>query len=255
MGCGNPVEVFNEDPKHMAGQGLAQADQYDASAASAEYQQLMGLATNSGTQQSVLDLEQRFKPQYTAQDLARMNQGYTGIRSMLRESDPNAAAVSDRLIQQALQDVSAGSNLTPQQQRAVQQNSRAAMAARGMGGSNASLADELLKQFDLGEQLKQQRQAYAMNALGLAQNLYQNPALNYGRVSASASPTLVSPQDSINFLRSIYGENQANNRQTAELETKIGMHQADVWNDWAKTMTGASMGGGGGGGMGGMGGK
>ena len=77
--------------------------------------------------------------------------------------------------------------------------------------------------------------------------------------SRSCTSTLLPASAQFQLLAQVYGENQANNRAQAGLETQVGMHQADIWNDWGKTATGAAVGGGstgggggGGGSMGGM---
>ncbi len=81
-------------------------------------------------------------------------------------ADPASAALLAKLNAQANSELDAGSNLTTDEQRAMQQQSRAAFAARGMGGSNAAISDELLKQFNLGQQLLTQRQQFAQSLIG-----------------------------------------------------------------------------------------
>ena len=273
MSCGNTLSVFQEDPQDMPGQGLARTDNYRSTTAAGEYNSLID--TMLGQQNTLLDAEGRYKPQYIAQDAANTKQALGAnldlvgqylpqIQQLRRSADPQATQLQDLVMQQAIEEMLAGGNLTPAQQRAVQQNSRAAFAARGMGGSNAALADELLAQYDLGEQAKAARRQFAMSALGLNQNLsagytpqdWLSFATSAGRTATS---TLLPASAQFQLLAQVYGENQANNRAQAGLETQIGMHQADIWNDWGKTATGAAVGGGstgggggGGGSMGGM---
>lgn len=272
MSCGNTLSVFQEDPQDMPGQGLARTDNYRSTTATGEYNSLID--TMLGQQNTLLDAEGRYKPQYIAQDAANTKQALGAnldlvgqylpqIQNLRRNADPQATQLQDLVMQQAIEEMLAGGNLTPAQQRAVQQNSRAAFAARGMGGTNAALADELLAQFDLGEQVKGTRRQFAMNALGLNQNLsagytpqdWLSFATSAGRTAGS---TILPAAAQFQLLAQVYGENQANNRAQSQLETQVGMHQADIWNDWGKTATGASIGGGstggGGGSMGGMGG-
>ena len=96
-------------------------------------------------------------------DVARLGQSATDAEL---NANPYNAALLTKLNAQANAGLDAGSTLTPDEQRAMQQQSRAGFAARGMGGSNASLADELLKQFNLGQQLQTQRQGFAESVLG-----------------------------------------------------------------------------------------
>jgi hypothetical protein len=46
------------------------------------------------------------------------------------------------------------------------------MAARGMNASNVSAADEILRQYQLGQQLLQQRQQFATGVVGTNQGFY-----------------------------------------------------------------------------------
>lgn len=258
MSCGNTLSVFQEDPQDMPGQGLARTDNYRSTTATGEYNALID--TMLGQQNTLLDAEGRYKPQYIAQDAANTKQALGAnldlvgqylpqIQQLRRNADPQATQLQDLVMQQAIEEMLAGGNLTPAQQRAVQQNSRAAFAARGMGGTNAALADELLAQYDLGEQTKAARRQFAMSALGLNQNLsagytpqdWLSFATSAGRTAGS---TLLPAAAQVSLLGSVFAENQLNNRVQAGLETQIGMHQADIWNDWGKTATGASIGGG-----------
>lgn len=120
-------------------------------------------------------------------------------------ADPQQGQLIDMMNQQAQQGLAYGSNLTPDEQTAMQQASRAAFAARGMTGSNSELADELLKQFNLGQSLLQQRQNFAGNVAGY-NNAYvtspawqlmtaQSPAFGTAQgVMANAGPGLFNPQ-------------------------------------------------------------
>lgn len=267
-GGGNLFDVFTEDPNSMPGQGLARTDNYRTQIADRDYGALLDTYLNSENQDQILAAEQKYKPQYIDQDLANTRRAMGGtldlvsdympqLQATQRAMDPKAAQLTDIVMQQAIEEMMAGSRLTPAQQRQVQQNSRVAMAARGMGGTNAALADELLKQYDLGENAKAGRRQFAMSALGLNKNLQagQTPqdwltlALNTGR---TATATMLPFAAQTQLLNSVYGENQSNNRAQAELETKMGMDQADKWNSWGSMGVGMTGGGGGGGGGGGM---
>jgi hypothetical protein len=261
MACGNPFEVlYSSDPKNMPGQGLAQADNYSPDVANWQYGGIVRGFTDPNNQNAILQNEKTYRPQYIEQDLANTGQAMGGNLALLnqyggqindtrRSLDPAAWNLNDLMLNQATEDVQAGSNLNAAQQRAAQQSSRAGMAARGMGGTNQALADEMLAQFDLGEKLKNERRGFAMNTLAMNKNLQQgqtpqdwlNMATTVGR---TATPGLTPVSAQAAWMNSVYGENQANNRTTAGLETQVGMHQADIWNDWMKTGVGAMAGGG-----------
>jgi hypothetical protein len=259
MGCGNFVSVFSEDPQDMPGQGLARTDNYKDVAMQQQYSGLLKAYT--GNQGAVLEAEQKYKPQYIAQDLANTDQALQGNLALLQQylpqiaavragNDPQADALRQLLLAQATSEVQAGSGLTPAQQRAAQQASRAGMAARGMSGGNQALADELLAQFDLGEQLKGNRQNFALRMLGTNQQLQQGQTpqdwLNFATgTGRTAAPTVTPVGAQVGWLNSVYGQNQENNRAQAALETKIGMDEADKWNDGLMMGLGSMTGGGG----------
>lgn len=128
-------------------------------------------------------------------------------RAAVLASNPDNAELLSKLNTQANAGLDAGSMLTTDQQTAMQQQSRAAFAARGMTGGNTSIADELLKQFNLGQQLLQQRQGFAQSVIGNNQQVVGDPfqqilgrpsnAVNTGMgVNSSAGPSLFNPQSS-----------------------------------------------------------
>lgn len=128
-------------------------------------------------------------------------------RAAVLASNPDQAALLGTLNQQANSELAAGSQLTPDEQTAMQQASRAAFASRGMTGSNSSIADELLKQYNLGQQLLTQRQGFAQSVLGNNQAVVGDPfqqilgrpsnAVSTGMgVNSSAGPSLFNPESS-----------------------------------------------------------
>ena len=128
-------------------------------------------------------------------------------------SDPYNAALLPALNTSALAGLDAGSGLTDQQTRDLQQQARAAYAARGMGGSNASVDDELLNQFNLGQQLLQRRQEFATQVAGGNNQYVGAPtrALTAGTSDApqlalasngQAGPTLFNPAAGNNLAAS-----------------------------------------------------
>jgi len=111
--------------------------------------------------------------------------------------------------------LAAGSSLTPEEQQLMQQATRASWAARGLDGTNASAADEVLRQFALGQQLQRQRQGFAQGVVSQDQSAYQNPVLalltgNGGGTAAQAQSlmpsTLFNPESP--FAGNIASANQ-----------------------------------------------
>lgn len=136
-------------------------------------------------------------------------------REALLAANPESAALLAKLNSQANAGLDAGSNLTPEEQRAMQQASRAAFAARGLGGSNGAVSSELLKQFDLGQQLMRQRQAFAQSVLGNNQQILGDPFMQIlGRgsnaigqaqgIGQQAGPSLFNPEAGLGLAASNY---------------------------------------------------
>ena len=151
------------------------------------------------------------------------NLGLASTNAMLA-ADPYNAELLQKLNASANSQLDAGSSLTPDEQRVMQQQSRAAFAARGMGGSNGAIADELLKQFNLGQQLLTQRQQFAQSVVGTNQNVIGDPfqqilGRSSGAVADSrgvqAGPSLFNPDDPLaasitsgnNQMAAYYGMN------------------------------------------------
>lgn len=260
------------DPQDMAGQGLMRADNIKMGTVSDEYGGLINDLT--GKMPDLYAVDARYLPQYSAMLRDQGNQGVANeiagvqslptIRQGLDTASPESARLLALLNQQAEGDLMAGSSLTPEDLRYAQQSARAAMAARGMNGSNAAVADEILRQYNLGQDRLNQRRQFAGNVVGLNTATYQNPMLNYLALAKSnaanqvgGAASLLRSQPGLNMLQTVYTENQANNRATAGNETQMALLAAHELSSMGGMLGGMSAGGGGGMGggmMGGMGG-
>lgn len=136
-----------------------------------------------------------------------------------RTLDPNTANLVDSLSAEALKGLAAGGELTPEQIRRMQQASRAAMAARGLSGSNLALADEMFRQYDLGNALQQQRQQFALGAGGLANQYGQGSLAWMADLGEQANRLALAMMPGQQFnAESPYAGNLYNaNYQTAQL--------------------------------------
>ena len=171
--------------------------------------------TTTPAQQGLFSLMQQQATQQRTGDITDVsNLGLKAHDAML-SANPESAALLAKLNAQANQGLDFGSGLTPEEQRAMQQQSRAAFAARGMGGSNASVSDELLKQFDLGQQLLRQRQQFAQSLIGTNQSVVGDPfaqilGRNSGAVNQAfqgqqqAGPALFNPSAGLGLAQSNY---------------------------------------------------
>ena len=96
-------------------------------------------------------------------------------RAALRASSPDQARLLDSITSQAQAGLDAGSQLTPEQARLAQQQSRQALSDRGLAtGPNAAL-DEAVRQQMMGAGVQQQRQQSGLQALGANQQFYGDP--------------------------------------------------------------------------------
>lgn len=100
--------------------------------------------------------------------------GGRATRAMLN-SDPNNAALVNELNRQAQSELALGGSLAPEQIRQMQQASRAGFAARGLNGTNASVADEVIRQYQLSNQEQDRRRAFAAGIVGLNKSVTGDP--------------------------------------------------------------------------------
>lgn len=89
---------------------------------------------------------------------------------------PGMTSYANTLSRNAAQEMEAGRELTPEEQRLADQTIRSAYAARGMALGPQAIAAEVLNRADVANQRYQQRLANAQNMMGQVQNIYQ-PAL------------------------------------------------------------------------------
>lgn len=231
----------------MPGQGLARADNYNPTPNAAEYGWLMDMY--GGQLPKALATEQSMGPQFAQARTDTLDAALNGLNgqpglestylSAVRGGDPQSAALSDTLATAATNDLALDNRLDPNQQHAMEQNVRTGQAARGMGYGNTDVFQEMMMKSGYGDQLRQQRRGFADLIQQQRQSLAATPANMATQTSTATNPNLMDPQNMWRMLAQTYGENQQNNRQTAELETKIGMDQANKWNDWLKMAAGA----------------
>lgn len=147
--------------------------------------------------------------------------------------------IEGELQRQAREELALGRSLTPEQERNAQQSARAAFAARGMAGSNAASAAEILNRDAAGEARLNQRRQFAMGAndmdlarrqrlLGLAGGYAEldpfsraiNPAFQVGTANTSNASGLIGQT----FGNSL---NAAGNAQSFNANMQAGMY-----NNW-----------------------
>ena len=179
--------------------------------------------------QAQLAYEKEYGPQFIAQQQANQ-----------RQADPTYWAIRDALGEQVQSDLANGNNLTDAQSRLVNQNSRAAQAARGGNAYGyAPAAQEVLGEFLAGEGLKTTRQNAASNFLNLGANGYSSNSYGGAAPTASISEnsySTVSPymynnastagNNAANYNQSIYNQQvqwtQNQNNQPSMFSTILG---------------------------------
>ncbi|CAB5195013.1 hypothetical protein UFOVP175_38 [uncultured Caudovirales phage] len=93
-------------------------------------------------------------------------------RAAIQGFAPEQTQIADILARNATSGLLAGSQLTPEQQRAAQQQARMASSARGIAQSPNAAFQEALRSQMVGAGLQQQRQQQAMGALQAGQGVY-----------------------------------------------------------------------------------
>lgn len=123
-------------------------------------------------------MEQTQEAQQSSQrtaDVADVSRLGPAALAAFKQSDPATANLIDTLTQHAQDQLNAGSKLDPELQRAMEQNIRSSQASRGMGYGPSDVFNESMGLTQFGEQLRQQRQAFAGQAAGLRNSIYGDP--------------------------------------------------------------------------------
>jgi len=124
--------------------------------------------------------EQLFPRQLALEEQA--GKGYVGAQAGLledygprmaeavsRAKSPESAALYGELNTQAMEDLHAGSGLTPSMRRELEQYTRSGQAARGFGYGPSDLTSEVMTLGSAGEELKARRRAFAESVYGFDQ--------------------------------------------------------------------------------------
>jgi len=241
----------------------------------ASYGNIMSDALNAQIKLApkVLAAEQQYQPQYTALNISQLGQGLQGLQGIYGEAMPGlidyqnqlseadiaqqqkympqfvqqyrqgagSANLLSQLQTQAEEGLTAGSNLTPEQQRIAQQQARGAYAARGMGTGNRAIGAEIMSQYGMGEALQRQRQQFAGNVAnqletsGVPQyynTTYQPMAQTLSGLAGQASGLMAGRQfqPESQLASDIYSQNSQNQMtaSAANSANKAGMVSAGI---------------------------
>lgn len=145
------------------------------------YQEALGSAGELAKQSMARSLQ---APQLTAFEQGvggpRLNSGLNrinqGIVNQYVNTMPGMGDYANFLAQSSAQELMAGRNLTPEEQRIADQTARSAFAARGTALGPQAVGTEILNRSQVASQRYQERLANAQRAAGQIQAIYQ-PAL------------------------------------------------------------------------------
>lgn len=158
-----------------------------------------------------------------AADLGKVGPQYLAA---LKASNPQVANLYDLLAQQASDGLNAGSQMTGDQFRSLNNSLRSSQGARGMAYGPAASYAEMLAGSQFGDQLLRQRQEFAGGTAELGNRLYSLPTLQLfggtvatqqaqgflgqgNSMSRIAGPTLFNTDDSSSLFNSLFNANQA----------------------------------------------
>jgi hypothetical protein len=91
------------------------------------------------------EVEAASRSRSRAGDIADISTLGPQARAAIRAASPQQAALADSLTTQAQSGLNAGSRLTPEQQRQVEQQTRGSFAARGLAGSPTAGLQEAVR--------------------------------------------------------------------------------------------------------------
>ena len=118
------------------------------------------------------EVEAAARSRSRAGDIADISALGPQARAAIKAASPEQAALADTLTAQAQSGLNAGSRLTPEQQRMVEQQTRSGLAARGLAQGPSGALQEAVRSQMAGAGLQQQRQQQAMGAPGASQGVY-----------------------------------------------------------------------------------
>jgi hypothetical protein len=118
------------------------------------------------------EVEAAARSRSRAGDIADISALGPQARAAIKAASPEQAALADTLTAQAQSGLAAGSRLTPEQQRMIEQQTRSGLAARGLAQGPSGALQEAVRSQMAGAGLQQQRQQQAMGALGASQGVY-----------------------------------------------------------------------------------
>ena len=103
-----------------------------------------------------------------------------GARSTYEQSLGGGERLQNLMRSSAEQDLSYGTELSPEGQRVAQQSARSAMSARGMTNTNYGLGSEILNSYNMGQDRQNRARTFASQVLGNDVTMAGNAYSQYG---------------------------------------------------------------------------
>ncbi len=169
----------------------------------------------------------------------------------LKNANPEAAALLDEMTSQAMAGVQDGMKLSADEQRMVEQNTRASYADRGMALSNPSIFAEIMNLDSYGRQRQNERRGFAGDVLGYQKSFYDPFQSILGRSSSNigfaqggvqlpqasqVGPQIFNPESA--YAGNLYGQNYAGALTGAQ--TQAGLDQ-DYFNTMYNAQSAANI--------------
>jgi hypothetical protein len=185
-----------------------------------------------GSAPSIYGEEAQYQPLYTQLGLANQQaarqaavSGTAAVAPQImaaeRAYNPQATGLLDTLGQQASTQLAQNGGLDPAMQRQLTQNVRSSQAARGLGYGPGDAAMEDYYVTNTMEQRRQANQQFASNVGQLQEQYYKDPFAVAAGVTqpVSATPTIISPQQSDSMMGTTYNAQAAANIASANNAT------------------------------------
>lgn len=211
------------DPTYQT--ALKYQDKYDELGAKSWNNQMFGVNGQPGylagyqkLAPALAELDRQSQDAQRAADIAAFKKyGPTATQAML-DANPYNRDLLAKLNSFASAGMDDPYSLTAEQQRQVQQASRAASAARGMGGTNSAVADEVLKQYLAGNSEAQRRFGNASQMVGINQSVVGDPFMQLtGRSSGAVNQSLGAAQQGANAATNTYNSYDPFNSYASQL--------------------------------------
>jgi hypothetical protein len=186
--------------------------------------------------QAYLDLNNRYGSQFIDQAI-----------SQVKQSDPQRYALIEAVANQVASELALGNQLTPEQQRLMEQQMRKSQTARGQYLGNAAALQETMAVADRGDMMKQQRLNNAYSYLGLmptssqfgSNQTAQSGATPFNALGSNSRGVNINPYAALygtEFAKNTYETASGNWRQQASMANNINPWMSGFANSWAGSL-------------------